>query len=337
MSTMSPTGNLRVSVVVVNFNGGKDLLECLRSVQLQRAANDIVIVDNASSDGSVAAAQAEFPKCKTILNAANLGFAQGANIGAHYAETDILLFLNPDTRLEPECVALLCDALARHDGVAGPSLTVEATGAREYGWRTNHLGMPRALHHQQKPLFVPGCALATTRATFDAMGHFDDRYFLFVEDLEYCWRVLVSGREVQVVEGARAWHRGGGSAPGGYLGKPVYETSEMRVSLRERNTLAAMISCARGPTLLFVVPACVLRSLAIALVSTAMGRPRLAMSILSGLGWNARGLRATLQRRRALWREPHGVVEAERRMDRGAFLLQTLRDYGLPRFVPNRR
>lgn len=327
----------RVSVILVNFNGGDDLLNCLRSLQLQEGADEVVIVDNASSDGSVEAAQRQFPQCTTVTSSVNLGFGRAANLGASKSSGEILLFLNPDIRLEVGCIAELTAALARREGVAGPVLTVEASAAEEYGWSMNRLGMPRAFPAPAAPLFIQGCALATTRSTFEVVGGFDERYFLFVEDLEYCWRVLITGQEVQVVNSAKAWHRGGGSAPGGYLGASVYETSEMRVTLRERNTLTAMLSCLRLPSMAFIVLGCILRSIAIAVVALAMGRPRLATSLVMGLWWNIRNLPGTMRRRRSLPRRHSGVVEAERRKVKGAFLLQTLREHGMPRFVPDRR
>lgn len=334
---MSVAADVGVSVIIVNFNGGDDLTQCLRSLQFQVEAVEVVIVDNASSDGSIEKARREFPDFVTVLSPVNVGFARAANLGASCSKGKILLFLNPDTRLEIGCVAALKAALLGRMGVAGPVLTVEASGADEYGWSTNRLGMPRASLAPAKPLFVPGCALATNRSTFDAIGGFDARYFLFVEDLEYCWRVLIAGQDVQVVGSARAWHRGGGSAPGGYTGSPTYQTSEMRVILRERNTLAAMLSCARGRMMPFVIPACVLRSLVIAIVSLAIRRPRLARSLLAGICWNVVNFPATVRRRRSLRRDPWGVAEAERRLVSGSFLLETLRDHGMPRFVPDRR
>src|SRR3954452_20095540 len=108
--------SVRVAVVVLNWNGGDDTLDCLRS--LARIASpqcDPVVVDNASSDGSAERVEREFPEARVLRNDENLGFAGGNNVGIRYALSQgysHVLVLNNDTVVEPTAVSRLLDALS---------------------------------------------------------------------------------------------------------------------------------------------------------------------------------------------------------------------------------
>lgn len=324
-----------VTAIVVNYNGGGDLAECLAALAIQDGLTEVVVVDNCSTDGSIELALSRYPATRVVHSVANDGFAAAVESGAKAAFNDTILVLNPDVRLYPDCVAALRDALVANDGVAAPVLDLEALGAVEYGCTINSLGMPRGLEEPRPPFFVPGCALATTKPMLARVSGFDTRFFLFAEDLEYCWRVLLAGGEVQVVPGARGWHRGGGSMPGGYARARGWSTSGTRVALRERNTLAAMISCSSTVRLPLVVAGCVCRSMFLAVAAMVLRRPELARGLLVGLAWNARNIRQSLRRRSCLVRTPAGEREALARMSHGWFMLRTLRDHGLPRLTGN--
>src|SRR5947207_1518547 len=114
-----------VSVIIVNWNAGQALEACLASLAAGGVpAPEVVLVDNASSDGSARAASARHPQVRLVETGANLGFAAGANRGAEAARGDVLVFLNPDARVLPGALATLVDALARTPGagIAGGGL-----------------------------------------------------------------------------------------------------------------------------------------------------------------------------------------------------------------------
>src|SRR5438094_7641420 len=115
-----------VSVIIVNWTAGQALAACLASLAAGGVgALEVVLVDNASSDGSARAACARHPQVRLVETGANLGFAAGANRGAEAARGDVLVFLNPDARLQPGALATLVEALARAPGagIAGGGLT----------------------------------------------------------------------------------------------------------------------------------------------------------------------------------------------------------------------
>jgi hypothetical protein len=304
----------------------------VRALREQAALAGTIVVDNGSTDGSAAAAVERFPDIVLVDPGRNLGFAGGANAGARVARGRLLLFLNPDVELAPGAVERLAAAFRRADvGVAGPKVELDRLGGFEFGSTIDPLGYPVPLSSPDPPLYVSGCALMTTRDLFAELGGFDERFFMFVEDVDYCWRALLRGRDVRVVPEAVARHYGGASAPGGYVTAEGLSTTGFRVVLRERNTLTALLKCYALPTLAAVLPAYVVQSLATAGALAVGGRTRTAIGILGGLSWNARELPRTLALRREVQSSrTRGERDVLRRMHRGLQKLTLLRRFGVP-------
>jgi GT2 family glycosyltransferase len=322
------------SAIIVNFNGGQDLIDCLASLQRQRDVGiETIIVDNGSSDGSLESAMTAYPSIQVFRSPTNAGFAGGANRGAGMAAGDVLLFLNPDVVLHDTCVSELCARLRAQPGVAGPRLFVDKAGQWEYGLVLDVVGFPVALDRPSRPLYVPGCALATGRETFSLLGGFDERYFMICEDADYCWRALLAGQAVTVVPQSETRHKGAGSTPGGYVHSGRRDVSSFRIPLHERNRLATVLKCASLSWLAVAAPGCVISTVAITLGAVAMGRWSLARALLRGLFWNFQELPATMEARR---NSPRTIPRGEATRGRiypGIYMLKSLRRHGLPRFV----
>jgi len=319
-----------VSAVIVNYDGGRLLLECLASLRGQGVA-EVILVDNGSADGSAARAAAEFPDLEVLTPERNLGFAGGANLGARGARGDLLLFLNPDIRLPPGSVRALAAEFANpRVGVVAPPLQVEAARTVEYGATVDIIGSPVGLTTPGSPLYVPGCALMTRAALFGELAGFDERFFMFVEDVDYCWRVVLRGLDITVPTVEPAWHLGGAVTPGGYISQESLSSTLLRVALRERNTLAMLLKCYGGVASV-VAPAYVAQSLLTAAVLAARGRRATASAIVAGLRWNLRELPRTLALRRRV-QASRAVPDARiiRRMYRGIWKLHLLMKFGIP-------
>src|SRR5881296_998779 len=209
-----------VSVIIVNWNAGQALEACLASLAAGGVpAPEMVLVDNASSDGSAGAACARHPQVRLVETGANLGFAAGANRGAEAARGDVLVFLNPDARVLPGALATLVEALARTPGagIAGGGLTGEGgrwqPAAARFGppahllldTTLGRLGarLRRAPHRVD---WVYGTFMAVRRDLFRQLGGFDSRYFLYGEDLDLCYRAARLGSRTIHVPAARAVH-----------------------------------------------------------------------------------------------------------------------------------
>ena len=331
MRPSGPDGAGNVAAVIVNYEGGELLLDCIASLQAQAVA-ETVLVDNGSADGSAAAAAAKFPHVNLVQPGRNTGFAAGANLGAREARAELLFFLNPDIRLPPRSVAAMAARFADpRVGVLAPPLLVETSGTVEYGATVDVIGSPVGLSTPAPPVYAPGCALMTRADLFRQLGGFDDRYFMFVEDVDYCWRVLLRGLDVTVPAIEPAWHLGGATAPGGYIRQGSLSSTLFRVVLRERNTLAMLLKCYGVPLASIMAPAYVAQSLITAAALAANGHVRTARAIVGGLRWNFRELRRTLELRRRAQvsrRIPDRVIV--RRMYRGVWKLHLLRRFGVP-------
>lgn len=221
-----PDARVTVSVIIVNWNAGAALDACLDSVAAERAhAPEIVLVDNASSDGSAAAAHARHPGARVIETGRNLGFAAGANRGAETARGELLVFLNPDARVLPGALAGLTDALVHTPGagIAGGGLMGEHGHWEPASARfapVRHLLLDTsagrlAARLRRAPYVVDwvyGTFMAVRRDLFRRLGGFDARYFLYGEDMDLCYRAARLGERTIHVPTARAVHLGNLSA-----------------------------------------------------------------------------------------------------------------------------
>jgi hypothetical protein len=223
---MRSSVGMRVSVVVVNWNAGTALARCLASLECDaQAGSEVVVVDNASTDGSTAAATHGRPWVRVVRSEANVGFARGANAGAAVARGDVLVFLNPDATVEPGAVGALAAALSvdTRAGIAGGGLVGEdgawQPGAARFDVLAHllcdtTLGRLRARRRRAVHTvdWVYGTFVAVRRAVFEALGGFDGSYFLYGEDLDLCHRARALGWTTLHVPAARAVHAGNVSA-----------------------------------------------------------------------------------------------------------------------------
>ena len=234
-----------ISVVMVNFNAGPLLARNIR--HLLRAGSvgplEIIVVDNGSTDASLAeieALQTGETSLRILRNGRNLGFAAACNRGARLAAGDHLLFLNPDCAVGPDTIAVTLQALADSPeaGMAG-CLILNQDGTEQRGCRRRIPDPKRSLYHLTglsrlaperfrgfndtgAPLpdqpraveAISGAFMLMTRQAFEAVGGWDDGYFLHCEDLDLCQRLRDQGYDILFVPAARAVHVKGGSSKG---------------------------------------------------------------------------------------------------------------------------
>ena len=224
-----------VTAVVVNWNGSKYLSECLGSLlQQSYGPLDVVVVDNASVDGSEHIAQ-QMGVAWIPLHQ-NVGLAAAFNAGAAHAEGDLLLFLNNDMRFASDFVERMVTCLERNpkceavDAVQlhwrDESPVHEVTALVRGSWKER---LPGWRFAQQRagtgvPTAWPSGANTLVRAkTLAAIGGWDARFFAGYEDVDLGWRIWLSGGEVRLAADALCWHDVGGSSSG--EGAPIRETA----------------------------------------------------------------------------------------------------------------
>jgi N-acetylglucosaminyl-diphospho-decaprenol L-rhamnosyltransferase len=217
-----------VSIIIVSFNARGDLERCLESLHGAPPAtpHDIVVVDNASTDGSAAAAR-RWPDITVIEAGSNAGFARATNIGIRVSRGTNLLLLNSDTIVPPGAIDRLLAELERHPDVAvvGPRL-VDGSGRAELSFgrmigpfnelRQKRLARSGAVDeltkHRQYPDWVSGACLLVRRADAEAVGGLDERYFMYAEDVDFCAAIRARRRRILFTPDVEVVHLRGRSA-----------------------------------------------------------------------------------------------------------------------------
>ena len=223
-----------ISTIIVNYNAGPLLRGCVDSLLACPLGIEIIVVDNASSDGSLDGLP-ESPCIRVIRNPTNVGFAAACNVGMQASSAPFFLFLNPDCCFEPGAVATLLAALQAGEGVGVVGgLLVNEDGSEQGGgrravptpWRSfvRAFGLQRFadrwpklffdFHLHKQPLpdepieveAISGACMLVKREAVEEVGSWDERYFLHCEDLDWCMRFRQNGWTILFVPDARINH-----------------------------------------------------------------------------------------------------------------------------------
>ena len=216
-----------VSIIVLNYNGREDTMACLRSLEhLTYSRASVILVDNASVDGTAEAVRGTFPNVKVIESGGNLGFTGGNNVAIRYAlehGADYVMLLNNDTIVAPDFLNVMVEVMEQDPtiGVTGPMIyyhnnpeTIWTAGG-SIDWKhgtTNMIGLNQMDVSQfgLSPMpadFVSGCALLARRSVWDKVGLLDDTFFMYYEETEWCVRASRAGYKIMVVPMAMIWHK----------------------------------------------------------------------------------------------------------------------------------
>lgn len=210
-----------VSIVILNYNGGQDVIECLQSVsRIDYPAYEVILVDNGSTDGSLQCIKKECPSIKIVENARNLGYADGNNTGIRESEASYILLLNDDTIIGKGILKDLIDAIEgeKNIGIAGPAVMyydipdrIWSAGAKIglFGY-ASHLGKGHKMESCTLPVTVPyicGCAIMIKREVINKIGLLDAEYFAYYEDADYCFRARKAGYRCLYVPSPTVWHK----------------------------------------------------------------------------------------------------------------------------------
>jgi hypothetical protein len=215
-----------VGVVLINWNAGEFTMSCIKSLLVGAVKPDeIVVVDNASVDGSADIIASAFPEIVIIRNRINRGFAGGNNDGIECLlrqGVDYIWILNNDTVVSDKCLSTLSDAAAQHLHAAGfsakifyddPPDRLWYAGAYRHRW---HLGVK---HHLDARLdagavngivsvpFISGCCMFVPSWAWLKYGGFIEDYVAYSEDNEWCWGATLSGAKLYYVPDAVLWHK----------------------------------------------------------------------------------------------------------------------------------
>jgi len=212
--------------VVLNTNHREDTLACLASLEKNDYENhQVILLDNASSDGTVSAVQAGFPKVHILALKENLGYAGNNNVGIAAAirqGADWVFVLNEDTLLAPDCISQLV-AVGESDakyGIVGPlvyhhnepNVIQTAGGMMDSNYRNWHSGeneLDTGQYKEPRPVdWISGCGILVRRSVIQQVGGIDARFFYYVEEFEWCVRAKAAGWTIVNGPAAKLWHKG---------------------------------------------------------------------------------------------------------------------------------
>lgn len=253
-------GAPKVFVIVLNYNGKEDTARCLESLKaVAYPAYEVLVVDNASGDGSAAYLRAGFPGLRLIENGENLGYSAGNNVAIRRAMgegADYVLLLNNDTVVDTAFLGELVKAAEadRRIGIAGPKIYYDGPGDVVYfagatiDWytgRTRHTGIGTAdPGHSTEPRradFIPGAAMLVRRSVVETVGLLPGEYFLQYEDIDYSVNAARHGFRLAYVPGAVVWHKSGASTSKIRAEKAYLETRNRFVFLKKYSTGAQYV------------------------------------------------------------------------------------------------
>lgn len=225
-----------VSVIIVSYNSRNYLYDCLASIETE-PFEQVLVVDNRSSDGSVEMVKQGFPWVKLIVSKMNGGYGAAANLAVAQCSSEYILLLNPDTVLKPGALWALSEHLDRSPqaAVVGPQL-VNMDGTRQIScfefptpletlkketslarliWHPSKFSSSEivdgSMQMAQSVPWVLGAALAIRRVAFDAVGGFDPSFFMYFEEVDLCYRLRQAGWQTHYEPGAVIMHIGGAS------------------------------------------------------------------------------------------------------------------------------
>jgi N-acetylglucosaminyl-diphospho-decaprenol L-rhamnosyltransferase len=255
-----------LSIIIVNWNSTEYLRHCLATVFLETRgiAFEVIVVDNASRDMSCSELiHSEFPEVILYRSADNIGFAAASNLGYRLSSGECLLFLNPDTELKSNVLPVMIAELKSNDriGAVGVRLlntdgSVQMSCIQAYPTMVNQIldsqvlrdRMPQSRLWGMKPLFVrmgepaevdviSGACLMVRRDVFVEVGEFDERYFMYVEDVDLCYRITSANYKIHYLDDCEVIHHGGKSSA--LQGKCF-------VNLRQQEAVVKFFSLTKG-------------------------------------------------------------------------------------------
>ena len=299
------TVNSSVSIIILNWNGWRHTRACLESLLKGGfPESDIIIVDNASIDGSRANIKRSFTSVQLIENKVNEGFTGGNNIGIHYALArgyEYILLLNNDTIVSPGFWQLLVEEMKKCNNLAAiqpiiycmePAYKVWNAGGNYHNWlgysKTNLRARDKIPYSTE---WITGCSIMVKAAILEKVGLFDNSYFAYFEDVDWSLRMKKQGYELKVHPQAIIYHEAGaaskseGAGPNGALNPKVH-------FLNVRNQIFQLRKYCRKPKNWLAWPFHFTKFCLFILYFLVKGRRRKGKAVINGI---LEGLRTPLK------------------------------------------
>ena len=252
-----------VSVIILNYNAGKLLSECIESVLETDYENfEVIIVDNASKDNSVNICKEKFNSVKIIENEKNLGYCEGNNVGIRKAKGEYVVILNPDTIVEKNWLTELVNGYNTFgDGIYQPRFLttdnhkiLQGTGNMiqlfGFGFARNKGDVDEGQYDKPEQIgYASGTCLFTSKKILDRLGMFDSFLFAYHDDLDLCWRAALEKIKSYYIPSSIVYH-----PPEGY----TFKWNSFKFYLLERNRQYCLLTHYTRKTYFKMLPALIM-------------------------------------------------------------------------------
>jgi len=262
--------NPLISIIILNYNAGKLIEECVDSIYQSNYKNfEIILVDNNSKDESHVKCKEKFPLINLIANKENLGYCEGNNVGIRVANGKFVIVLNPDTIVEPNWINELLHGYEKFgDGIYQPKFLtldnesiLQSTGNMiqlfGFGYSRNKGDKDENQFNNIENInYASGTCLFTTKEIFTQLGFFDSFLFAYHDDLDLCWRASMQGIQSYYIPTSIVFHPSEGFS---------FKWSNFKFFLLERNRLYCLFTHYSHITILKFLPSLVLVDIAVSL------------------------------------------------------------------------
>lgn len=299
-----------VSILIVNYNGGDILGSCLDSLKKTSHSNfETIVVDNGSTDGSVEMVKKKYKWVKLVEAKENLGFASGNNLALRQAQGEYIVLLNGDTEVEQDWLERLVGFAGEHKdgGVFTPKVlffddkkVINSAGGLcdIFGFSPLRGTFEKDEGQYDNPetvFYAHGAAMMIRKKLIDEIGFLDDSYFIYHEEMDFCWRTWLYGYKVYYVPQAIVYHK---------LKKRLFYSKEKlarRQFLVKKNRVRTIVKNHKNPFLillsLFSNMVISLGEITYYLIKGDFESPK---GILEGYWWNIKVLSDTLEERKRI-------------------------------------
>lgn len=327
--------NKLISIIIVNHNGKRWLKDCFETIYSQTYKFfEVIFVDNASTDDSVDFVSKYYPKVIIINNKYNLGFGRANNMGVKQAKGEIIFFLNNDTVLEDETLEKMIFCKINNNlNIVGPKI-LNYEEKEIYDGNKPSIDPTGYLGYGKETFYIDGCALMIDKYDFLYLGGFDEKYFMYSEDIDLCWRTHLYGMKLGVCEKAVIKHFCGGT--GGktqYKERGSHTVPLIRRYEVEKNNLRNLLKNYRFINLLWVIPLFELQSLGESILYLLTGNFSACRAVWKANLWNLRNISDTLAERKIIQKKRVvGDLQILSMMFFGLNKLLAFYSIGLPKF-----
>jgi GT2 family glycosyltransferase len=282
-----------ISIVILNYNAGDLLIDCINSIQKSNYKNyEIIVVDNISKDKSHKKCKEKFPNIKLIENSENLGYCEGNNVGLRVTNGEFVVILNPDTIVDPSWLSELLQAYRKNgDGIYQPKFLAStdhsmllSTGNMiqifGFGYSRAKGDIDKKQYENfEKIDFASGTCIFTSKKIIEEIGLFESFLFAFHDDFELCWRGALIGINSFYVPSAIVYHPIEGYS---------FKWSPLKFKLLERNRKYCLLTLYSRSTFYKMIPGLLLVDIAVLFfyLSKGLGKMKIAadIEILKNLG-----------------------------------------------------